>query len=118
MGKVKEWAQNHKKAIMAVTVVAVIAGAVVLIINGKRVRVPVEKLMKAAIPNIPEAENIVQIDIDGVVHTFQRSEFIRNLHPGWHASPEAIIEAAKRGITLNPGETFVRACMVSMKKGA
>ncbi len=118
MGKMKEWARKHKKAIAAITIVAVLAGAVILIINGKRVKVPVDKLANTIAPALPEAENVIQLNVNGVIKTFPRTEFIRHLHPGWHASPEKIAEAARLGIKLNPGETFVNACTVAMHTAA
>lgn len=118
MGKVKEWARRHKKAIAAITIVAVVTGAVILIINGKRVKVPINKLAEVVAHTLPETENIARINVDGVIKTFPRAEFIRHLHPGWHASPEKIAEAARLGIKLKPGETFVNACMVAMRTAA
>ena len=118
MGKVKEWVRRHKKAIAAITIVAVVAGAAILIINGKRVKVPIDKLAEVVAPTLPEAENVIRLNVDGVIKTFPRAEFIRHLHPGWHASPEKIAEAARLGIKLNPGETFVNACMVAMRTAA
>lgn len=118
MGKVKELVRRHKKAIAAITIVAVVTGAVILIINGKRVKVPIDKLAEAVAPTLPEAENVIRLNVDGVIKSFPRAEFIRHLHPGWHASPEKIAEAARLGIKLKPGETFVNACMVAMRASA
>jgi hypothetical protein len=40
---------------------------------------------------------------------FDISDHIRNLHEGWRASTEKIIEAEAMGIILQPGQTFVDA---------
>ena len=34
---------------------------------------------------------------------------VRQLHPGWSASPEKEAEAAALGIRMQPGETWVRS---------
>jgi hypothetical protein len=42
---------------------------------------------------------------------FEVSDHIRNLHEGWRASAEKIVEAEAMGIILQPGQTLVDAYM-------
>lgn len=116
----KAWAKKHRKGIfITISVLAIAGGVVILAINGKKVKVPIAKLAEDILPKVsPElakgAADIV-VEVDGVMKTFPRSEFIRTLHEGWQASATKVAQAAEMGISLNPGETIVNACMVSMK---
>lgn len=122
--KVKAWFRRHRKGVLITAIIVAITGTVaILIINGKKVKMPVKELAEKIVPDIPKAvpaatkavEETVSVNIDGVVKTFPRSEFIRQLHEGWHASAEKIAQAAEMGIELKPGETIVNACTVKMK---
>jgi len=54
------------------------------------------------LPNVQnlEPDKITQVPFDVRLH-------IRNLHPGWNASAEKLVEAKAMGITLLPGQTLV-----------
>lgn len=119
----KAWAKRHRKGIViTISVLAIAGGIVIMVINGKKVKVPVAKLAEGLMPEVSpalakEAVEIV-VDVDGVMKTFPRSEFIRTLHEGWQASAAKIAQAVEMGIPLNPGETIVNSCMVTMKSAA
>lgn len=123
LDKVKNWVNKHRKGIVVtVSIIGIVGSTVVLILNGKKVKMPVAEVAAKMIPeslNVPVEVNegiaTVTIDVDGVKKTFLRTEFIRQLHEGWNASQAKIAQAAELGIPLNPGETFVNACTVNMK---
>ena len=82
---------------------------------------PVENVVNVVKQAAPEAVKVaetVTVEVDGVMKTFPRSEFIRQLHEGWHASAAKIAQAVEMGIELKPGETIVNACTVTMKTAA
>lgn len=128
---IKAWARRHKKSITIICVIVSVVGAVaVLVINGRKVTIPVKELADKVVPDIPRAvkpieasmgtfnevapqiDETVTVDVDGLLKTFPRAEFIRHLHEGWHASAEKLAQATAMGINLKPGETLVDACMV------
>ena len=134
--RVKAWVHKHRKVLIITGVIVGILGPVVVVlINGKKVKMPVEELARQIVPDAPksappkvptnntqdiipaatEAADTVTVEVDGVLKTFPRSEFIRKLPEGWHASATKLAEAAQRGIELNPGETLVNPCIVTRK---
>lgn len=119
MSKIKDWCYRHRKGLtIAGTVLAAVGLGTVICLFGKENEIPVS-LPENVIPELPEttttAAKTVAINVDGVIKTFPREMFIRQLHDGWKASPEKLAEAAELGIALNPGETLVDACTVNMK---
>ena len=123
MNSIKAWFHKHRKAVIVTgTILAIVGVVAIIVINGKKVKVPVKELAKAIVPEIPTATEAaaetVTVNVDGVVKTFPRETFIRHLHEGWKASAAKIAQAAELGIDLNPGETLVDACTVNMKMAA
>ena len=117
--KAKDWFRRHRKAvIITATIIAITGTVAVLLINGKKVKIPVKELSKRILPEAPEAVSkaaeAVAVEIDGVTKTFPRTEFIRQLHEGWSASPKKLAQSASMGIDLKPGETIVNSCVVKM----
>ncbi len=135
--KAKKWLSKHRKEVIITASVLAITGTVaILLINGKKVKMPVKELAEKIVPEVPQASGSVDvaleaamdvapqlsqaaetvtIKIDGVYKVFPRTEFIRQLHEGWQASPEKLAQAAAMGIDLKQGETIVNACMVKMR---
>lgn len=135
--KAKKWLCKHRKGvIITVSVLAITGTVAILLINGKKVKIPVKALAEKVVPEVPQASGAVDvaleaamdvapqlsqaaetvtIEIDGVYKVFPRTEFIRQLHEGWQASPEKLAQAAAMGIDLKQGETIVNACMVKMR---
>lgn len=116
---IKAWIRRHRKGLITASVVAIVGGAAILIINGKKVKMPLTEVAKKIIPEAPvilakDTTNIT-ISIDGVMNTFPRSSFIRQLCKGWKASAAKAAQATEMGISLNPGETIVNACIVTMR---
>lgn len=122
MKSIKAWIYKHRKGLVIAGVVLVAAGvAAIIIINGKKVKVPLQVLAEVA-PELPQvAETVsdtVTVKVGEIIKTFPRESFIRHLHAGWKASAEKIAQAASLGINLKDGETFVNACMVNMRAAA
>jgi len=60
-------------------------------------------------PNISKA---TLIDNTGITKLpFEVQKHIRNLHPGYHPSPEKIATASENGINLRPHQTWVKEYM-------
>ena len=59
-------------------------------------------------------ESII-IEVDGVLKSFPRTDFIRHLHEGQRHSVAAAELAAAVGIELEPGQTYVRPTIVNKK---
>ena len=138
--RIKDWFGCRRKAVLTTATLLAITGTVaILLIYGKKVNMPVKELgekivpevskavkptsttanvVKDAIPVVTEAADKVTLEMDGVLKSFPRSEFIRQLHEGWHASAEKLAQAVEMGIELNPGETIVNACTVTMQAAA
>ena len=119
----RTWFTRHRQAVLVSATVLAITGTVaVLLIKGKKVEIPIEKLAKKIVPDdLKQAELIAQtvsVEIDGVVKTFPRKAFIRQLHEGWKPSPAKIAEAEMLNIELKPGETLVKPCTVTMRIAA
>ncbi len=135
--KAKSWFRNHRKGVLiTATILAITGPLVILLINGKKVKMPVKELAEKLIPEAPKAfkpaeaamdaakqitseaakvAETVTVEVDGVLKTFPRAEFIRQLHEGWHASAEKAAQAAEMGINLKTGETIVNACTVTIR---
>jgi len=135
--KAEAWFHKHRKEVLiTATIIAVTGTVAILLINGKKVKLPVKDLAEKLVPEapqmikpietavnavkqvVPEASKVaetVTVEVDGVLKTFPRSEFIRQLHEGWHASAAKMAQAAEMGINLKPGETIVNACNVTMR---
>lgn len=135
--KAKKWLSKHRKGVIITASVLAITGTVaILLINGKKVKMPVKALAEKIVPEVPKASgsvdaaleaakdvapqlsqtsDTVTIEIDGVYKVFARSEFIRQLHDGWQASPEKRAQAVAMGIDLKPGQTIVDPCIVKMR---
>lgn len=131
--RLKKWLKKNKKAVAATAVILAVTGTVVTIaVSGKKVDISIDELGKRIIPEnnpmnkevfgaVQEAANqqiqneLIPLEVDGITKVFPRSEFIRRLPEGWQASEEKIAEAVERGIPLQPGETLVKPCMVTMK---
>ena len=131
----KAWFRRHRKGVLiTVSIIAVTGTVVILLINSKMVKMPVEELteklvseapkafkpvetavdvVKQTAPEVAKVAEIVTVEVDGVLKTFPRSGFIRQLHEGWHASAAKMTQAAEVGINLNLGETIVNACNVT-----
>ena len=117
---IKTWIRRHNKGLfITVSVIGVISGAVILIVKGKRVEIPLDELAKRIIlddsllPN--NRPKVLSIPADGATTTFERASFIRHLHHGHNPSAAKINQAIEMGIALNPGETIVDACTVTLK---
>lgn len=120
---IRSWLSKHRKAVFVTATILAISGTVaVVLINRKKVEIPVEKLAEQLVPKMDKlAESIAQIvevKADGVTKTFQRGSFIRQLPEGWKASQAKIAEASALNIDLKPGETLVKACEVTMRVAA
>lgn len=120
---IKNWISEHRKAvIITATILSITGTVVVLLINGKKVKIPIEKITENIIPEEPTSTTTttqpVTVEIDGIIKTFPRESFIRHLHEGWKASPVQIAKAQALNIELEPGETFVSGCTVNMRKSA
>lgn len=116
--RARSWLQKHRKAVtITATVLAIAGGVVYLVVNGKKVEIPITEAAKKIIPemNTTKADELVTVEVDGVVSVFKRSAFVRNLHEGWKASPGKIEQAKQLGIELAQGETYVNSCIVTMK---
>lgn len=126
MGSIKAWTREHKREIIITCgVVAVVAVGVTvfLIVNGKKVLVPNEivKDVIAKVPKAPslyEAADTAKATENTVMATFPRSEYIRHLPAGYHASPAKLAQAAEMGIELKPGETIVNETIVHFTHAA
>ena len=125
LDSIKAWARKHKKGIIITCGLAAVVGtAVILIINGKKVTVPVEEIVEDVLAEAPKAsllppvaEATTTIE-NSIVTTFPRSEFIRQLPAGQHASLAKLSQAAEMGIELKSGETIVNKTIVHLKRAA
>ena len=121
LNSIKAWTRKHKKGlIITCSFVAVVGTAVVFIINGKKVSVPVEELVENTLaegpktPLLPPANEATSTIENAIITTFPRSEFIRQLPTGQHASLAKLSQAAEMGIELKPGETIVNETIVHL----
>lgn len=119
---IKAWAKKHKKGIIITCgIVAVVGTVAILVINGKKVAIPVEELVEDVLAEAPKPTmlpTVAESVENTVVTTFPRSEFIRQLHPGQHASAAKIAQAAEMGIELLPGQTIVNETVVHLTHAA
>ena len=121
------WVKSHKKELIfaGISITSIIG-----IILGIKNKDSIEALWKAlqkSVAQVPADKAIVKVTentlpvvaavsttdmISLPVHreymaAFDVTEHIRNLHEGWHASPEKIAAAASHNIELLPGQTWV-----------
>lgn len=135
--KFKAWVKKHRKGVIITATILSLTGTVaILLINGKKVKMPVKKLAEKLVPEglkaskptaafatatkeaVQEAAKVaetVTLEVDGVEKTFLRTEFFRLLHEGWHTSAAKLAQAAEMGIDLKSGETIVNACNVTIR---
>ena len=131
--RVKVWFRKHSKAVLITATILAVTGAfAVLLIDGKIVKIPVKELAEKLVPEVPQKSSeslakaadklapkvaeTVAVEVNGTLKSFPRAEFIRQLHEGWSASAAKTAQAAAKGIDLKPGETFVNACTVTMRR--
>lgn len=118
--RAKEWATQHKTAIIIYGGIAVCIGIGVW--GYKRINI-VEPVLKSAVPQSVSVmtptlkTSIVDSfrDESEIAREIFRCEHIRTLPAGWHTSHAKIVEAAEKGIELRAGETFVNSCAVRFK---
>lgn len=118
--RAKEWATQHKTAIIICGGIAVCIGVGVW--GYKRINI-VEPVLKSAVPQtVPVMTPTLKASIvdsfsksSETVRDILRREHIRTLPAGWRASHTKIVEAAEKGIELKAGETFVDFCTVRIK---
>ena len=99
---IKEWVKKNKlKIAIGGTCVA---GVIIYKTRGKEI----VQIVYAAITS-PTANTAIKesakVSTEKVPH--EVAKHIRNLHPGWNASPEKIATAARHGFELKPGQTWV-----------
>ncbi|WP_379134595.1 hypothetical protein [Paenibacillus sp. sgz500958] len=70
----------------------------------------IEKIAQSSV-TVKDVINPTEISVLNTTMTFQNpfevSDHIRNLHEGWRASANKIMEAEAMGIILQPGQTLV-----------
>ena len=124
-----QWIKEHKKEL---TIAGISVGALILIVlgikNHKAIialwdslkKVPEQPVKKASQLATKVAEEIpaeaIQISATAIPSNanslpYEVSRHIRNLHDGWHASPEKVAEALKNNIILMDGQTWVDSYM-------
>ena len=136
--KVRIWFRHHRKGVIITCTILSAVGGIVLILlnNGKKIEMSIDEFAESLIPDerneaktissvahtvsevlteAVEEEEKISVEVDGVMKTFPRKEFIRQLHEGWNASPEKIAQAADMGIELKQGETLVNGCTVTIR---
>lgn len=123
MDSIRVWFRKHRRAVIVTgTILAVIGMVAIIVINGKKVKIPVAELAEEIVPEAPKVAEATAKTAAGnageVMKTFPRNSFIRHLPDGWKASAAKLAQANELGIDLNPGETLVDACMVNMKVAA
>lgn len=118
--RAKEWATQHKTAIIICGGIAVCIGIGVW--GYKRINI-VEPVLKSAVPQTaPVMTPTLKASIvdsfsesSETLRDILRREHIRTLPAGRCASHAKIVEAAEKGIELKAGETFVDFCTVRIK---
>ena len=125
LDSIKAWARKHKKGIIITSgLISVGVAAAILIDNGKKVNVPIEELFEDVLteapktPILPSTTEVASAIENSIVTTFPRSEFLRHLPAGQHASPAKLTQAAEMGIELKPGETIVNKTIVHITHAA
>jgi len=127
------WLKRHKKEVAFAIVGLVAAGMVlILIVNGRKVSIPIKETTEQIIPRTTGAEQQAQTITkvltqttngmsdtmenavaDVIAKTFPRAGGIRNLPSGQKASVAKLLQAAEKGINLEPGQTLVNDCIVT-----
>lgn len=120
---IQPWLSKHPKIVIFTTVAITAIGiSAVILIGGKKIEIPIEKLTEHIASNAVKIAKTVApdtaLEVNGVLKTFPRNSFIRKLPEGWKASAAKIAEAQRLNIALKPGETLVDACIVAMRKAA
>lgn len=117
--RIKQWCKKHKKAVfVTVTILSIVGTVAVILIDGKKVKIPLEDLANSIVPE-PSTDLVpnqsVKLDLECVETTFERRGGIRNLHGGRKASLAKIAGAKERNIELKPGQTWVVDCTVTRR---
>lgn len=120
---ITSWFSKHRETVLVTATALTITGTVAfLIIKGKKVEIPVNKLAESfmsSAPTVPETVGqAITIETSDIIKSFQRKEFIRHLPEGWKASPAKIAEALAKNIVLKDSETLVNACTVTLRTAA
>lgn len=122
-----KWVKSHKKELIFAGIsIASLIGIILGIKNKDSIKALWEALQKS-MAQVPADKSVVKVTENALsitetvsatdmislpVHREYRAAFdvtdhIRNLHEGWHASPEKIAAAAAHNIELLPGQTWV-----------
>lgn len=117
---IKAWLRKHRKGvIITASIIGIVGGVVILIINGKKTKMPIAEVVEKLVPEKPStltsSTSTVTIEVDGVLKTFPRSTFIRQLHEGYQPSAAKVAQAESMGIPLASGQTIVDPCIVRMR---
>ncbi len=125
MGRVKDFAKKHKKAIIITTSVVgvlLVGGTAIYLNKGKMSDLLSDSSLNELTANVKKADvetisnavcdnnSIDKISIKAIINNgepFQVSGHPRNLPQGQKASKEKIEAAQKLKIRLKPGQTFV-----------
>lgn len=121
------WVKSHKKELIFAGISTVSLIGIILGIKSRDSMEALWRSLQKSVAQAPADKAIVKVTentlpvvttvsttnmISLPVHreyrvAFDVTEHIRNLHEGWHASPEKIAAAASHNIELLPGQTLV-----------
>ncbi len=117
---VRKWVSEHKVEIVigvALTITAAYGIKCFLESNSKAVST-IDSAILTRTNTLPEVTTPIMPDIIPTTQSclqFKRSGFVRTLPVNRHASTAKAIEAAEKGIELQPNETLVKECLVTKK---
>lgn len=126
---IKTWIRKHKKGIIITCgIVATVGAVAVVIVDGKKMTIPVKEFANKVVPEISMPEKSIETagetlkevttqiaqtdEVDGASKFFLRMGHFRKLKEGQHASAMKLAQASAMGIELRNGETIVNDCMV------
>lgn len=124
--KVKKWISDHRKELILAGMITTAIAVVALVYHSHKSAseiIPELEKMVETVPKVPNVTSEIREDLHEeliekatkTITPHDRSEFIRNLHEGWKASPIKQAEALEKGIILGPGQTIVNATYVGKK---
>ena len=119
---VRKWVSEHKVEIVvgiALTITAAYGIKCFVESNSKAVTA-IDPAIFTQTNTLPEATAPITLDIiptNQFCLEFKRNGFVRTLPVNQHASTAKLIEAAEKGIELQPCETLVKECVVVKKFG-
>ena len=115
MGRIRAFYRKHKVLCIVLGVATAVGSAIIVVLNkmsteSKCAQIDLDPLSfdDYGLEDVNDKSECIVTKVINDGEPFPVSGGVRNLHDGWHASEEKILEARELGIELGEGQTLVK----------